>query len=113
MHDRNRIGLTHQQIELAAGFFLTQVHAFKPERKIGLRWVQIDSNNIEVGQLRQKSKTEIPGDSRDQNRWFRFAHLLRTRFRKLRLISDQIRHPDRPADCCAVLYPAWCWEDSL
>ena len=88
MHDRNRIGLTHQQIELAAGFFLTQVHAFKAERKIGLRRVQIDSNNIEVGQLRQKSKAEIPGDSRDQNRWFRFAHLLRTRFRNLRRRLD-------------------------
>src|SRR5439155_22839599 len=43
MHNRNRTDLTHQQVELAAGFFLAQIHAFKAERKIGLGWVQINT----------------------------------------------------------------------
>src|SRR5439155_17450776 len=91
VHDGYSTSSAQKQVQFAARFFLPQIHAFKAERKIGLGWVQIDSNNIEVGQLRQKSKAEIPGDSRDQNRWFRFAHLLRTGFRNLRLRLDRSR----------------------
>src|SRR5207245_8083509 len=84
VHDGYSTSSAQKQVQFAARFFLPQIHPFEAERKIGLRWVQIDSNNIEPGQLRQKAKAEIPGDSRDQNRWFRFGHLLRTRVRNLR-----------------------------
>jgi len=69
-----RPGFFQQVGQVTAGFFLSQVHLHKVQRQRSIRRVQVNTDDLEILQLRQQTQPKVTGYTGDHYCWMFIIH---------------------------------------